>query len=363
MPVDPPGAVLHYVGYDVDRGGILAVIRALAAENQFPCVLGVNPNFQPERSRDLSLLRLPAIAGDTISVGTVLRAQQVARQVRSWLAADPTRVFHGHSRAGLLVALWLRRMGERRVAATVHCYGRRRWFYRWAARQLRGEIFWLSPAMKRYYGLPDQEWEGCLPPCIPACALAEKTHRLESQGVCFGCVGAWVPVKQWELVLQALTRIPREVPLRILHAGSDDGTPESRRHGEWLRTQAAQPEIAGRFEWRGEVSDMSGFFREIDCLVVASRWEAFSVAALEAAAANVPTLAADAAGNRDLVETGRLGWLFVPESASDLATKLIELTQGGAWKTWRRDDAALLRFTAPVVAAQHTKVYHRLSSG
>ena len=139
MPVDSPGAVLHYVGYDVDRGGILAVIRALAAENQFPCVLGVNPNFQPERSRGIPLLRLPAMAGDTISVATMLRARSVARQVRSWLAADSARVFHGHSRAGLLVALWLKRMGEKRVAATVHCYGRRRWFYRWAAGQLRGQ--------------------------------------------------------------------------------------------------------------------------------------------------------------------------------------------------------------------------------
>ena len=104
MPAEPPGAVLHYIGYDVDRGGILAVIRAVAAENEFPCVLGVNPNFQPERSRAVPLLRLPAIAGDTISAGALLRARRVAREVVKWLAADPTRVFHGHSRAGLLVA-------------------------------------------------------------------------------------------------------------------------------------------------------------------------------------------------------------------------------------------------------------------
>ena len=363
MPAEPPGAVLHYVGYDVDRGGILAVIRAVAAENEFPCVLGVNPNFQPERSRAVPLLRLPAIAGDTISAGTLLRARRVAREVVNWLAADPTRVFHGHSRAGLLVALWLKRMGEKRVAATVHCYGRRRWFYRWAAGQLRGHIFWLSPAMRRYYGGQDQGWDDCLPPCIPIRALTEKTPRRESRAVCFGCVGALVPVKQWELVLQAFAQIPRDVPLRIIHAGSDDGTPESRCHGERLRRQSAQPDIAGRFEWRGEVSDMPAFFRELDCLIVPSRWEAFSVAALEAAAAHVPCLAADGAGNRDLVETARAGWLFAPDSADDLASKLIELAQGAAWKMWGRDDAALLRFTAPVVAAQHVQMYRRLSRG
>ena len=35
-----------------------------------------------------------------------------------------------------MVALWLARAGERRVVVSVHCYGRQRWFYRWAARQL-----------------------------------------------------------------------------------------------------------------------------------------------------------------------------------------------------------------------------------
>src|SRR5687768_6466583 len=113
MPADHSGAVLHYVGYDVDRGGILAVIRALAAEKQFPCVLGVNPGFQAGRSRGLELKRLPALAGDTIRVVTLLRAYRVAQQVRTWLREDPSRVFHGHSRAGLLVALWLHRLGER----------------------------------------------------------------------------------------------------------------------------------------------------------------------------------------------------------------------------------------------------------
>ncbi|MGH7947058.1 MAG: hypothetical protein ACREF9_18935, partial [Opitutaceae bacterium] len=180
MPRTRPGAVLHYVGYDVDRGGILAVIRALATEDLFPCVLGVNPAFQAGRSRDLEIMRLPNVSGNTISLRNMLRAHRIAREAQAWLRGDATRVFHGHSRAGLLVALWLRRFGERRAVATVHCYGRQRWFYRWAAHRLRGGIFWLSPEMKRYYGLRRESeaadrWAGCLPGCVPA--LASTVRR------------------------------------------------------------------------------------------------------------------------------------------------------------------------------------------
>ena len=128
--------VLHYLGYDDDRGGIVSVIRALASTDRFACVLGVNPGFAQARAPALATLELPAIAGETISISTFLRARRVARAVRVWLAEDPARVFHGHSRAGLVVACWLARWGERRVVASVHCYGRQRWFYRWAARQL-----------------------------------------------------------------------------------------------------------------------------------------------------------------------------------------------------------------------------------
>jgi glycosyltransferase involved in cell wall biosynthesis len=359
MPPAPPGAILHYVGYDVDRGGILAVIRALAAENRFPCVLGVNPSFIATRSREIPLRPLPPIDGDTINAATAWRAFRVAQAVRIWMREDPRRVFHGHSRAGLLVALWLRWMGEERVISTVHCYGRQRWFYRWAARRMAGQLFWLSPAMKAYYGVRPSDWSDCLPPCIRLPDAIQGRPR-SSGGVRFGCVGALVPVKQWELALAALARVPRDVPLRLVHAGADDGSAESRAYAARIRSMAATPEVAARVEFRGEVTDMGAFYRDIDCLLIPSRWEAFSVAALEAGAHGVPLLAADAAGNRDLVAAARLGWVFTPDSADACAEKMVTLARGPELRAWRPDPAALARFNAATSAAQHAAVYQRL---
>lgn len=362
MPSARPFTVLHYVGYDVDRGGILAVIRALAAEARFECVLGVNPGFKAVRSRDLARMTLPAIAGETIGPATVLRARRVAREVQAWLRGGENRVFHGHSRAGLLVALRLRALGETRVAATVHCLGRQRWFYRRAARRLAGRVFWLSPAMKAHYGLP-AGGDDCLPPCLASGEeWTEPKPPRARAGVVFGAVGGLVPVKEWEVVLEALAQVPADVPVRVLHAGAEDGSAESAACAARLRQRASAAGVAGRFEFRGELADLRPFYREIDCLLVAGAREAFSVAALEAAAAGVPTLAADGPGNRYEIETARLGWLFPAGSASALAGRMKEFATRPDARRWTCDDAALRAFSAPVVAARHEAVYRRLTN-
>lgn len=358
MSAREPITVLHYVGYDVDRGGILTVVRTLASEERFQCLLGVNPGFVATLSAGMACERFPALAGDRISVVNAWRARRVADHAQAWLRADGSRIFHGHSRAGLLAAGWLRARGERRVIATVHCYGRQRWFYRGAARRMRGHIAWLTPAMKSYYGLGDVTWTDCLPGAVRLAEWARTREPRASRVVTFGGAGALVPVKQWELVVQALRQIAPDAPLRYVHAGDVDGSPESARYAAALRAHAA--DLGGRWAWRGQVRDMPAFFAEIDCLVVASRAEGFSVAALEAAAAGVPVLAADAAGNTDLVHAARLGWTFRPDAPEALAAEMRRLVESGELARWRRDDAAFQRFTAAASAEAHLSWYRRL---
>lgn len=359
MPEAQPITVLHYVGYDEDRGGILAVIRALAAEKRFRCMLGVNDGFKAGPSAALEVIPFSPVAGDVINLVNIWRARRVAGVARAWLQADPSRIFHGHSRAGLLVALWLRAWGERRVMATVHCYGRQRWFYRWAAGRLRERIRWLTPAMKRYYGVGDDTWIQCLPGCVRPADWPPKPRRSGGAEIVFGCVGGLVPVKQWELVLRALHAIPPETPLRVLHAGGEDGSAQSARYGAGLRELASG--LDRRIEWQGGRRDIAAFYEQIDCLIIASRFEAFSVAALEAGLRGVPVLAADAAGNQDLVRGARLGWLFQPDCAEALAAEMQKLAGARSeLSRWKFDAAAFQRFTAESVAAEHLKIYGAL---
>jgi glycosyltransferase involved in cell wall biosynthesis len=360
MPVGAKHIVLHYTGYTVDAGGILAVVRALEGEGRFASILGVSPGFIQRGRPRLHVWRGPSVAGERIGPLNLLRTLKVALRVRRWLRRGGERTYHGHSRSGLLVALWLALLGERRVVATVHVFGRQRWFYRLAASVLGQRLFWLGPAMKHYYGVQPATWQGCLPDCVPESAVRSKMATPASQVVVFGCAGGLVPVKQWELVIRALSLIPDGARVRVIHVGEADPAGGGARYPAGLKQLCTDLGVAARFDWRGAAGDMAAFCNEIDCLIVASSREASSVAALEAISAGVPVLASSASGTRDLVERCSGGWLFAADSAEALGRRMGELACGSELAAWRRNDAGLREFTAAASVGAHLTVYRAL---
>jgi glycosyltransferase involved in cell wall biosynthesis len=342
----------------------MSVIRALAGADRFACILGVNPGFVPRSEAPLPALVLPEIAGETISLRTLWRSRAVARAVQVWLRADARRVFHAHSRAGLLVALELARRGERRVFASVHCYGRQRWFYRWAAARLGGRLYWLSPAMKRYYGIgianAGEAWAHCIPGAVPVAALAPHPARRKREGILrLGGVGALVAWKGWHLVLAALAALPREQRdrIRFIHIGAPGDSPAEQRYAADLRAETERLGLAACVEWRGQQASAQALLAEIDCLVVASHNEPFSIAVLEAQAAAVPVLAANSGGAADLLVADRTGWFFQSDSATDLSRAIGLLLNESAWSRIDLSPETVRPYTAPVIAERWVKVY------
>jgi glycosyltransferase involved in cell wall biosynthesis len=354
--------VLHYTGYAVDGGGVMRVIRTLAAAGLWRPILGVSPGFVDREGSRLHCWTGPVVEAEKIGAANLLRTLRVAWRVRRWLRRGPHRIFHGHSRAGLLVALWLRLLGERRVMATVHTWGRQRWFYRLAGRLMGRRLHWLSPAMARYYGAPAVTWAECLTDCVPDAELRMKVPRpREPREFTFGCAGSIVPIKQWELCLQALALVPPAIKLRVRHAGSENGTEISRQYAAGLKRLAAEPAVAGRWEWCGQFPDLRAFFPSIDGLIVASKREASSVAALEAMIAGVPVLAAATSGTNELVQYCAGGENFADDAPADLAEKMIALAQAGSPALSAGKREMLQRFAATAVAAKHEDVYRALA--
>jgi glycosyltransferase involved in cell wall biosynthesis len=353
--------VLHYVGCDEDRGGIVSVVRALDGAGRFDCVLGVNAGCRQRRQPPLPVLELPRLAGEKLGWQTFWRSRTVAREVQAWLRAEPGRVFHGHSRTGLAVALRLVAQGERRVVASVHCYGRQRWFYRWAARRLGPRLFWLTPAMKHYYRVADDgTWTQCVPSCAPVRPGAGR--RPATDGVVrLGGIGALVEWKGWHFVLEALAALPAPVRSRLhfSHIGSADGSAASQRYAATLGPRTAALGLEHGVTWRGEEPSSEALLRETDCLVIPSVNEPFSVAMLEALAAGVPVLAADSGGPRDVLTPPEDGWLFRSGDARDLARQLAALLESGAWARARISPEKLRRFSATEVAATWESIYAR----
>lgn len=366
LPVAPATReVLHYTGADDDGGGVMSVVRALAGTGRFACVVGVNPGFTPRRAPPMAAMEFPRIEGEVLGWQTLWRARRVARTAAAWLAADRTRVFHAHSRAGMIAALWLARAGERRVVVSVHCYGRRRWFYRWAARRLGPRLFWLSPAMKRYYGVAGVagDWTQCIPGCVPAAeggapSLRQRIPRL----LRLGGVGVLVRWKGWHLVVEALAALPPEIRERVRfdHIGAVGRDDDAQRYAAELRRLTQARGLDRTIDWRGEHASPENFLREIDVLVVASDHEPFSIAVLEALSAGVPVLAADSGGAQDLIVAGRSGWFFRSGDVGDLGRVITGLVE--------RDDVdravvapELVRpSTAPVIADRWEQVYSAL---
>jgi glycosyltransferase involved in cell wall biosynthesis len=378
MSAGSPFTVLHFVAAESDRGGILTVVRELASAGLGRAIVAVNPRFEQERHPTLRLWRGADLAPEAINLRTLAQAGLIAWRLRPAMARR-RRVFHGHSRAGLLVGLWLWLLGCDRVVVTVHCYGRQRWFYRWAALLLGERLVWLTPAMKRYYDVASGSWQGCLPNFLSAAENSEpvgaalrrdERRRMtgsrgvkpllqgEPQPLKLGGIGTLVPWKRWHLIAEALALLSAEEQERVefVHIGSDDGSAESTRYVEEMATRAEELGVAAQLTWRGEEPSASALLEEIDVLVIPSDREPFGLGVLEAWRAGVPVLAADGGGPADLITEGRDGWLFTNGSAWALSEKISELLRT------RADLAATPQLPAsePVVA-RWREIYRRVS--
>lgn len=342
--------VLHYVGYNDDAGGIVSVVRALAEAAHFQVVLGLNRGAQQSREPTLSHAEFAPLAGETISPRNFWHARRTAQEVQMWLRAEPGRIFHGHSRGALLVALWLHAWGERRVVASVHCYGRHRWFYRWVARRLRERLFWLSPAMRSHYRVRGTGWNDCVPGGVPARFFALKPATPMPGRLRLGGVGARLRWKRWELVPAAL-RLLGDAGVTFEQIGPEPDAAYARE----LRAVAGDAVRFGPSE-----SDATRLLQSIDVLVCASHCEPFSMAVQEALGAGVPVLAADSGGSVDLIRPDVNGWLFADGDPIALARRLSQLSTSRAWEKLDRTTLRATVRNADVVARDWVDIYTRL---
>lgn len=341
--------VLHYTGYTEEVGGIVAVLRALEEAGQFQVIHGVSAGFSG-RSRFRANWVGPRLEGEKITPVNFWRARTVARAVKDWLEADGNRIFHGHSRAGMLVGFWLDAWGERRAVVSAHCYGRQRWFYRWVSKRMAERFFWLSPAMRRYYGSQGSDWEQCVPGGVPRNFFTLDAPMPLPGRLRLGGLGARVRWKRWDLVPAAL-RALRDATVTFEQLGTE---PDPEYAAELHASDA--PGVT----WKSAEPDSTRLLREIDILVCSSCNEPFSMAMQEALAAGVPVLAAASGGALDLIRPGVNGWLFPDGDASALAALLRDLVSTRAWEGVDRTRVRASAWSADQIAAQWARIYASL---
>lgn len=126
-------------------------------------------------------------------------------------------------------------------------------------------------------------------------------------------------LKGLDTAMKSLRRLmDAGIPARLSVAGS---TAEP----AW-RALASQLGVGHAVHFRGYVSDMTSFYNDADVLVHATRWDACSLATLEAMACGVPVVTTVRNGAADAIADGLSGFVVAdPEDDAAIAARLAEL--------------------------------------
>jgi glycosyltransferase involved in cell wall biosynthesis len=87
--------------------------------------------------------------------------------------------------------------------------------------------------------------------------------------------------------------------------------------------------LGAAVHWLGVRSDVQTVYALADAFVLPSSYETFSLVTFEAAASGLPVLASDVNGVRELISSGRNGYLIEPD-ARDIAARLSALAEDPA---------------------------------
>lgn len=363
--------VLHLVGASEDHGGILSVIRGLAAAPQgdWEHVLWVNSRFQQSRQPVLPCRFSPAALDESPG-----HLRLLAAALRSWpdlrrlQQAEPFDLFHAHSRGALPLA-WLARRRRIPVVFTNHAYARRTGLYRAAVRSGLPMVL-LTPAMARHYRLEPRPGEvevisACfadrfLEAPLPARPPAEPAGRLRVTGI--GNITRW---KKWDVLVEALRLLDPALRGRVdatVWGPVPDDADSRRFHGE-VQAAIDRHGLAGRIRLAGPTRNIPEILSRSDVFVLPSTNEPCSVALMEALASGVPVLASASGGNGDIVQDGVGGRLFTPDDPGSLRDALAALLEG----RFRPAAPAVIREgvrhrSATAVAAQYRQLYSTLAT-
>jgi sugar transferase (PEP-CTERM/EpsH1 system associated) len=205
-------------------------------------------------------------------------------------------------------------------------------------------------------GLLDVNWNGV---DLKRFAPMGRPANRASDAVVIGSVGRLVSVKNYALLLQAVSQLREGPAVRVVLVGHG---PESRS----LQMLAATLDIENRVQFVGHSDDVPALLRAMDIFVLPSVSEGMSNTLLEAMASGVAVVASDVGGNGELIEDGTSGLLFPSGDVRALTHRLSQLVYDAALRT-RLSAAALTRarqeFSMDAMIARYGAMYRRVLAG
>ena len=371
-PVTSPRRVLHLVGAAEDNGGILSTIRGFATGGVglgWEHVLWMNRAFVQTRQPRLECRLAEHALDETPShLRFLTGAWRAWPELKALLERERFDVIHGHSRGALPLVWWLAKRRQP-VLFTNHTYARRVGLYRHAAATPGLVSVLLTPNQARHYGIRPEAGRVEI---ISSCGSDRffdrelAVRRPDPSGVVqLVGVGNIVRWKKWDLLLRAVQGLPETLRRRIRVSlwGPVPSDPDSGRFAAELEVGIRDSGLGDGFRLMGPTQDVEGVLAAADWFVLPSTNEPCSVALTEALASGVPAIASASGGNIDILEEGRTGTLFEPDSAESLRGRLVEILEG----RWAPVSAQALRESvrcrsARVVSRQYAELYGRIAN-
>jgi L-malate glycosyltransferase len=164
------------------------------------------------------------------------------------------------------------------------------------------------------------------------------------------------PVKRVLDVIKVFAQVVRELPAQLILVG--DGP--DRSAAEWL---AHDLKINDRVHFLGKQDRVNELLPLADLMILPSALESFGLAALEAAACKVPTIATRVGGIPELIQDGLTGLLYPVGDVDAMAAGALALLNDRARFEAMRDAArkdAQKRFCASLVIPKYVKFYEQI---
>jgi glycosyltransferase involved in cell wall biosynthesis len=144
-----------------------------------------------------------------------------------------------------------------------------------------------------------------------------RDHSRTSEPVRLLMVGRHVPQKDHATLFRALAKL-RDKPwiIDLVGAGPDEGK---------NRAIAQELGLAERVRFLGYRTDVPDLMMETDINLLISNWEGLPRSIIEAMRAELPTVASDVGGNRELIADDRTGYLAPRGDADAMALRIADL--------------------------------------
>lgn len=195
-----------------------------------------------------------------------------------------------------------------------------RWFRRFAkiiSSFWANEIVAISSAvaqdMRKRYLLPKIKSQLIIPNGLNLKKFFYQENRPKQNPILVGAVGRLTKQKGFDILITAWHKIQlANAKLIIVGEGQER---------EVLKKQIKNLGLKEQIELAGDISDMPNFYKNLNLMVIPSRWEGLGIVALEAGASGVPIIANDIDGLKDIIDS-KTGWPVNASEADNLSKTL-----------------------------------------